>query len=133
MRHYSIHQPAASAQNTDATVFVKEGFSWPAFFFSFLWMLWHRLWIELIAFIVIMVAIQLMLNALGLDGVGGAVSFLISLLLGLEGNQLVRQKLARKGYVEVGTVAAEDRAQAELKYFGLRQRDASIAAIAAPT
>jgi hypothetical protein len=133
MRYYSVHQPAASAQSTDATIFVKEGFSWPAFFFSFLWMLWHRLWIEFVAFIVIMVTMQLMLNALGLEAIGGAVSFLVNLLLGLEGNQLLRHKLVRNGYVEVGTVAAEDRGQAELKYFGLKHRDPSTAAIAAPT
>ena len=42
----------------DALQFVKEGFCWPAFFVPALWLIYCRMWIELVLFVVIFGALQ---------------------------------------------------------------------------
>ncbi len=40
---YTVHVRGRGRADDDV-VLVKDGFSWPAFFFSLIWALWHRLW-----------------------------------------------------------------------------------------
>ena len=41
---YTAHVRGRGGVDADI-VFVKDGFSWPAFFFTAVWALWHRLWL----------------------------------------------------------------------------------------
>ena len=47
-------------------------------------------------------------------------SLVIALVLGLEGNSLRRWTLARRGYEEIGEVAAETPQAAEMRFFERR-------------
>jgi hypothetical protein len=119
MRHYSVHHPSWAPHAADAVRFVKEGFSWPAFLFTGF-------------FVAAVVVLELVFQAMGISpAMGGLGSLLIGLLLGFEGNDLVRAKLARMGYAEVGEVAGRDLESAELKYFGERAHP-PVASPAAP-
>ena len=40
---YPAHGRGRGRDDEDV-VLIKDGFSWPAFFFSLIWALWHRLW-----------------------------------------------------------------------------------------
>ena len=42
---YTAHVRGRGREPTSDVVLVKDGFSWPAFFFSLIWALWHRLWV----------------------------------------------------------------------------------------
>jgi len=107
-------------------VFVKDGFSWPAFFIPFVWMIWHRLWLALVTYVVV---------AAGLAGIGYLSGFpdslatllglLINLFFGLEGNNFRRRSLARRGYHEVADIVASDREEAAWRYFAVRQQPES--------
>jgi hypothetical protein len=122
MRHYSVHRPPWALNAPDAVRFVKEGFSWPAFLFTGFWLLWKRLWVEFAIFLAVVAALELALHAMGIgQAMAGLGSLIIGLALGFEGNDLVRAKLARTGYVEVDEVAARDLENAELKYFSAHQ------------
>lgn len=132
MRHYSVHQPPWAPAFPDAVRFIKEGFSWPAFLFTGLWLLGKRLWVEFAIFVALVVAMEMAFHAIGVgQAMGGLGSFIIGLALGYAGNDLVRAKLVRMGYVEVGEVAARDLESAELKYFSA-QSPPSAPAHAAP-
>ncbi len=41
------------ALRAEALAFVKEGFSWPALFVPAFWLIYHRMWIELVVFLAI--------------------------------------------------------------------------------
>ena len=56
MAVFTVHAPAGAA-NADATVFVREGFSWSAFSFGPLWLLWNRLWLAFGLWLVWIVAL----------------------------------------------------------------------------
>ena len=58
---YTVHAPVANGADlaaTDKFVFVRDGFHFWAAVAAVIWLLWHRLWLALIGWIVLMVAID---------------------------------------------------------------------------
>jgi hypothetical protein len=81
-------------------------------------MLRYRMWLELIAYLVLVAGITLGLNRLGVgDSAGPWVALLLSLLVGLEASSLRRWKLSRRGYENLGVVIGEDLDIAERRFF----------------
>ena len=48
MALYSVHLKGSGLQSVAEAAFVRQAFSWKAFFFGPLWLAWHRLWIALL-------------------------------------------------------------------------------------
>jgi hypothetical protein len=140
MKTYTLHVPAdaspGDAGALDRAVLVRDGFSWGAFFFSFLWFFAHRLWL---AGLIVLAAAAGLGIALQLLRVGSAATFwavvLLAILVGLEAGSLRRWTLGRRGRPAVDVVAAKDREEAETKAFGRWLGEAggsAQAAISAP-
>lgn len=88
---------------------VKEGFCWPAFLFTFLWALWHRLWLAAAGVLVTATAVGILEQGLPHAPLAQALLGLcFSAAVGWLGNDWRRAKLARRGYREWGPVAARD-------------------------
>lgn len=95
---------------------IRDGFSFLALIFPFFWLLWHRLWIEAI----------LVLSGAAVTGVIGswpqyefmssALAVLISIFVGLEGNNMRILGLRRRGWREVAVIEAGSRSSAELRH-----------------
>lgn len=85
-------------------VLVREGFSWLAFLFGLPWLLWHRLWLAALLYVVLALAIAALLPG----GPGFVAGLALQVLLGAHANDLRRRRLARRGYVEAGVVAARN-------------------------
>jgi hypothetical protein len=115
---YTVHvspdlPPAEAAER--ATV-IKDGISWPAFFFAILWLLWHRMWLPLLLYLAFMVLVGLTGGWLG--QIAATVAALLGhILFALEANNLRRWTLARRGWREVGDSFGSNRAEAEIRYF----------------
>jgi len=117
MRHYTVHLRRHGLDPDRDLVLVKEGFSWPAFFFSVLWALWHRLWLVAGIFFLIQLAMSLVLAVWTLDPVSAsAVSVGAALIFGYAANDLRRWVLGRRGFVETAVVAADGRDGAERRF-----------------
>jgi hypothetical protein len=122
MSIYTVHEPPPKA-NEDAPdpvrfVFVREGFSFWAFLLTGLWMLRHRLWFVLFAYIVVAGALQAAVYMTGASfAVMLGVGFLLSLLVGFEAATLRRFTLARRGWRNVGIVVGDDVESAERRFF----------------
>src|SRR5215510_2105037 len=90
MAVYSVFAPPVSTGEADAERFrfVRDGFSWGAFLFGPLWMIFRRLWLVLIIYLVGITALTIGLARLpfGDGAVVLLVPFLIALFLGLEGS-----------------------------------------------
>ena len=78
-----------------AVVVLKDGFSLPAFILGPAWLLWHRLWIEASAALLVW-GVALFLSSTA----GTVILLLLHWLVGLEGNEWRRRALRRKGFVE---------------------------------
>jgi hypothetical protein len=122
MSIYTVHQPpldfGAAATDPYRFVFVRDGFSWWAFLLTPLWMLWHRLWLALVIYLLLAAAIDAGLRALGASVVPLVVAgMLISLLAGLEAGTLRRLKLSRGHWRNIGVVTGENLEHAERRFF----------------
>jgi hypothetical protein len=121
MSVYTVHQApngAATASAAERFVFVRDSFSWWAFLLAPLWMLRHRMWLVLLAYVVVIAAIEAALARLGASRTAIAVvSFLIALLIGLEASTLRRLVLRRRGWRNVGLISGKDLEDAERRFF----------------
>ena len=62
---YTVHAPQANGSDiraTDRFAFVRDGFHFWAFAFGPLWLVWHRLWLALIGWIIVVTALDLALR-----------------------------------------------------------------------
>jgi hypothetical protein len=120
---YSVYEPRDPGPDIEARAealqFVKEGFSWPAFLVPVLWLIYFRMWIELIVFVAILALAQLSLGGGQEEGaqLAGWVSIALSVLLGFEANDLRTASLERRGYRLIGIAEGRGRTNAELAFF----------------
>ncbi|MBN8964281.1 MAG: DUF2628 domain-containing protein [Rhizobiales bacterium] len=120
MAVYTVHEPRPRRSEEVAPperyAFVRDGFHVWAFLLGPLWMLWHRLWLVLVLYVVAMGAIEAGMWALGLSGaVKFAVMVLIAILVGCEAGTLRRFSLRR--WTERGLVVAGSHEEAERRFF----------------
>jgi Protein of unknown function (DUF2628) len=121
-------------RRAERIVFVRDRFAWGAFLLGPLWLLWRRLWLALIGYIVV---VGLVMVALRLAGAGPnwrtLAGVLIGLLLGFEAANLRRWTLARRGWRDLGIVIGDDREAAERRFFdGYTERAAERGETVAP-
>ena len=107
--------------------FLAEGFSWPAFVLAPLWLLYHRLWLALVTWIVLEVAFFFLVLPHVSGWIAAAVDILARLFLGLEGNRMRQNEGARRASL-VELVEARDRDEAEAIFYRRHRLRASIAA-----
>lgn len=103
-----------TSSDVDRLVLVPDKFSYGAFAFSILWFLYHRLWMLFLGYL----AVTLVLEIIAIQ-VGGAatvaVTFVISLFLGFEAQNLRRWSLERQGWKVVHHVVAANAEEAEAR------------------
>jgi hypothetical protein len=119
MTIYTVHAPPAGdrrAMDPTAFAFVKEGFCWPALFFPFVWILYRRLWLVLLGYLVVTLALARFGAALG-EPVQGSAALLAWLLFALEANGLRRWTLERNGWRLVGVASGTRLSDAEQRFF----------------
>ena len=136
MRSYTLHLPEdarpGEAIGLDRAVLVPDGFAWPAFAFTVLWFLYHRLWIAALIVLAGLLALAGIGHLLGLPpGIAALVTLLASWLIGLEASSLRRWTLARRGWPARDAVIAGTPEEAEARALG-RWLDATAAAPRAP-
>ena len=116
MRYYSVHAPDGEYDAPDEYVFIKDGLSFPAFFLSIPWILWHRLWLTLVWYIVFVLVVAWTDRLLGED-IAIVFALLGSLLFALEANNIRRHSLEARGWDEVGSSFGKDITEAEARFF----------------
>ncbi len=121
MKTYLVFEPQAgnrSPEEAERVVFLQEKFSWPAFLFGPLWLLWYRLWLGLAFWLA---AAALIAAAVVTLHPGSFIETLavtvLSLILAFEATELRRQKLVASGFRETGVVLADDIESAERRFF----------------
>jgi hypothetical protein len=118
---YTVHAPVTGSADyaaADRFVFVRDGFHFWAALLGVVWLAWHRLWLALLGWIVLMIAIDFGMARLGVDG--GTillVDLLLALLLGFEAASLERWTLSGRKWRQLDIVVADDEEAAERRFF----------------
>lgn len=122
MAIYTVHSRETSAEaivdRAADVMFVKEGFCWPGFFLTWIWLIYKRMWIVLL----IVIGYELILLSIDMLLEPGPFALLpaqlaVNLILGLEGTDLYRWTLGLRGYREIGVEAGNMLEEAELRFF----------------
>jgi Protein of unknown function (DUF2628) len=117
MRLYSVHLGPATPQGREV-VLVKEGFSWPAFLFTFFWALVKGWWLTAILIFTAQAGLSAASYAAGFSAAGETiVSFAVVFLIGAFANDLQRLELSLRNFREAGVVAGHNLGAAELRAF----------------
>lgn len=133
MTFYSVYLPphGAKKQGDEFLRLVPDKKSPWALLIPVLWLLYHRLWMALLVYLVI-TAFIIMVFSINPHPAILYLSALPGLYLLLEGQELVRAKLERKGWNFAGVVEAVNHDEAELRYYARRETPRVSSASARP-
>lgn len=85
-----------------SAIFIRDGFSWIAFFLPIPFLLYHRLWSGLLIYLVSIIGIGVLANYLG-DTWSGISAISLAILVALEASTLREKSLTKRGWVEAGS------------------------------
>ncbi|HMK90884.1 MAG TPA: DUF2628 domain-containing protein [Methylocystis sp.] len=121
MATYTVHVPAARSGETpsaDKIVFLRDRFSWWAFLFGPLWLLWNRAYLAAAAWFALLLTISVVAVKLDFNQESmSLISLALGIILGFEGSRLVAWTLRRRGYDEAGVVSGDSLEEAEEIFF----------------
>jgi hypothetical protein len=121
MAAFTVHIPNVAAGETvspEKIVFLRDEFSWGAFFFGPLWLAWRRAWLAALLWTLGLVLLTIAGQRLGLGrGFASTIGCALAVVLGFEGSRVVAWALARKGYSESDLVIGDDIDEAEMVFF----------------
>src|SRR5690348_12888707 len=109
MPTFTVHQPrprkGEAGADPERFVFVRDGFYFWAFLLGPLWLLWRRLWLVFVLYLIVNAAIDAALMLSGApEIVKIAVGIAIALLVGFEAGTFWRWTLQRRGAANLGFV-----------------------------
>ncbi len=117
MKFYAVHLRRHGLDPDRDVVLVKEGFSWPAFLLSFVWALWHRLWLAAALFGLAQAVLGLGIYLIYPDPVSQTVVSLgLAAVIGYLAADIRQHKLTRQGFAFAGVVAGPDVDQAYRRF-----------------
>lgn len=121
MAVFTVHMPPAptgAAPAVEKIVFLRDGFSTPAFLFGPFWLVWNRAWLPAALWTAALVLLGVGVKLLGVStDAMPIISVAMAAALGLEGSRLVAWSLARRGFSEKSVVQGDDLDEAEDVFF----------------
>ncbi|NBO17816.1 MAG: DUF2628 domain-containing protein [Proteobacteria bacterium] len=118
MTLYTVHIKPGESLLNQRPIFVKEGFNFVAFLVPFIWSLYQRLWAVAFALAACNVALMFMGQAQWLGPLSIMVlNFAMNVYTGLSGNDWLRARLSRRGYLLADIAVADSLLHAQQRYF----------------
>lgn len=117
MADWVILEPPAERADRDI-VFVRDNFRLLGFLVPPLWLLWHRLWLEALVAVAVLIGISVVTASGLVAPMFGWLSSLVGLFVGFEGPAMRVAGLRRRGYAETMAVTADNLDEAEIRYLG---------------
>jgi hypothetical protein len=118
---YTVHAPTPSGadlRSSDQFVFVRDGFHFWAAVLGPLWLIFNRLWLALVGFVIAIIALELALMRLGAGPAAILLANLIlAILMGFEAASLKRWTLSRHHHRQLDVVVADGEEAAERRFF----------------
>ena len=117
---YTVHEPPNASANrlesAEELIFVKDGFSWLAAVLPAVWLLWRRMWVELVVFMAVAGVITWAFTQAGAAELGNAILLAIQIVFGFEAGALYSAALERRGWQIVGTVSGRNEEDCERRF-----------------
>jgi hypothetical protein len=118
LRSYLVLTPPGGAdQDHRRTLILPDGFAWLALPFTWIWLIWNRLWAAAVVVFLLQAIAGYLMQVPGFMLAGGLLHLAISLLVALEGRNYRADMLIREGWTLEQVIAAPDMDTAEDIYF----------------
>jgi len=121
MTTYTVHEPPPGRKGPRGPEdfrFVRDGFHFWALVLTPFWLLWRRLWLAFVLYVLAALVIAVGLGLIGVSGGGIMVAqIVLAIIVALEAGALQRRALVRRRWREVGIVSARSREDAERRFF----------------
>lgn len=119
---YTVYEPdevkEQLVEQADELVFIKDGFAFWAMIFPIFWLMYHRLWLPLVGFIVVLGILQILAYLFEISQDSQTMMFVgISFAFGFLANDIRRIVLERRDYQLVGAVAGVSQLECERRFF----------------
>lgn len=125
MASWSMLEPPDAQGALDAAdrvAAVRESWSWGAFWLGPVWLLWRRMWLVFLAWLLVAVLFSLAAAFLDVpDKLSTALWLLFSIWFAFEANALRRWTLLRHGWRFVGLATGSRLVEAEQRFFTCRR------------
>lgn len=115
MASYVVMLPPRGAGADVFPEFVRDGFSAAAFLVPPLWLAWHRLWVEALLALGLLLAVLALAGWLGM-GAALWLWLLLALAVGLEGPSLRLAACRRRGWKDGAVIEADGLRDAEIRF-----------------
>lgn len=114
---YTKLDSTSFAKYIDNITIIKDGFSIFAFFFGIFWLLYHKLWKSFFVLLGILIITSTLYNFGVIQHTSNMlVHLVISFYIAFNGNDILQEKLLKKGYKLKGLFIARSRESALLKF-----------------
>jgi Protein of unknown function (DUF2628) len=122
LQSYTVHESnpphVDRVDRADALVFVKDGFLFQAALFAPLWLASKQLWLALLGYISVVVALAALWSAFGWQPATFALAIVaLHVIIGFESDTLQRLHLDRNGWQMLGAVTGKDALDCERRFF----------------
>jgi len=118
LKLYTVHSKPGSDVTRDKPVFLREGFNWMAFLFTFLWAFSKRLWLFGIVILAANIAVAMVVEQGYFNHLtAGIIQFGIQFLAGFMGNDYLRKRMEKTGYIFQDITSGDSLLRAEQRYF----------------
>lgn len=114
-----LEAPGGPDKNHSNTKFIADRFSWLALFFPWLWLALHRLWLYGALVFVLQLALGNLAAASSYSSLGFWLAFGISVLVALEGRNLMVNRWISRGWQVKAVIPADSLDAAEQVYYSL--------------
>ncbi|MCV9967306.1 DUF2628 domain-containing protein [Pararhizobium sp. BT-229] len=116
MASYLVLTPPAALRNDEDARFIADKFSWVAFIFPAIWLLFKRQWIAGIAVAILQALVTAMTAEPRFMLASLLIELALRLLVALEGPAFVARRLEAHGWTLQSVIATDDLALAEMIY-----------------
>ena len=119
LRIYTVHLKPDEKDEIDRLRFVSEGFNFYAFIFTIFWALYNRMWRFAGILLLLNASLALLLWEFGELGppTQNICQIGLQLWVGFVGNDFLREKLKRDGFITYALVSGENELRAEQRFF----------------
>lgn len=115
---YNAYEKPEAAEPTERMALLREGFSFWAFGLNALWLLLQRMWVLFGLYMLAVVMLSMLCEALDLSKISTlCVQLWLQLMLGFHAYDLQGWLLKRRGYRFAGVIVAPDDIAAERRYY----------------
>ena len=105
MKQYKVFKHPAGTSEA-----VKQGWSWPAFFFSFIWAMVKKQWALGVGVFIGAIVFGFIVGIVGgSDAIINIFSIILNIVFGINGNSWREKNLISRGYELVDTVTAANK------------------------